>query len=45
MSVHLVLLALAAICFLVGAIGLKTGRVNAVALGLLFWLLTLFTKG
>lgn len=37
---HTVLLALALLCFVIGAIGVAT-RVNVVALGLALWVLTL----
>lgn len=41
MSVDLLLLLGAAICFGAAAFGVSAGRVNLVALGLLFWVLTL----
>jgi hypothetical protein len=39
---RLILLVLAAFCFFLAAIGVPTGRVQLVALGLFFWVLTLF---
>jgi len=41
-SLHVVLLALAALCFFLGAIGIPTPpRVNLTPLGLLLWVLSL----
>lgn len=36
-----VLLILAAVCFVLAAVGVSLGKVNLIALGLLFWVLTL----
>jgi hypothetical protein len=44
LNARLFLLGAAAICFFVAAIGLNTGRMNAVALGLFFWVSTLFLR-
>jgi hypothetical protein len=44
MSIHFILLVLSAISFLLAACGLPTS-VNLVALGLLFWVLTLLVGG
>lgn len=38
--ITVVLLLLAAICFLLAAVGVPLPRVNLVALGLFFWVLT-----
>jgi hypothetical protein len=35
---------LAALCFFLAAIGVGTGRLNLVALGLFFWIVTLFLQ-
>lgn len=41
-SAHLVLLIVAMFCFLLAAVGVpQTGRVNLVALGLFFWVLSI----
>ena len=41
MSLDLLLLILAAICFAIAAFGILAARVNLVALGLFLWVLTL----
>lgn len=43
-GVYLLLLILAALCFFVAALGVGSGRINLVALGLFFWVLTLLVK-
>jgi len=40
MSIDLLLLIAAAVCFALAAIGVNVGRVNLIALGLLLWVLT-----
>lgn len=40
MNIDFILLVLAAICFIVAAIGIPS-RINLIALGLFFWVLTL----
>jgi hypothetical protein len=40
MNIHLVLLFLALFCFLLAAVGIPTGRVNNIAVGLFFWVLS-----
>jgi hypothetical protein len=40
MSIDLILLIAAAICFALAAAGVAIGRVNLTALGLLLWVLT-----
>lgn len=39
--ITLFLLVAALVCFLIGAAGVAIGRVNVVALGLAFWVITL----
>ena len=44
-SVQVLLLALALVCFLLGTFGVpQSGRVNVVALGLFFWVLSILVK-
>lgn len=38
MTAKYALVILAAVCFLLAALGIATGRVSVLALGLLFWL-------
>ena len=38
-TIHVLLYAIAAVCFLLAAIGVATSRVNLIALGLLAWVL------
>ena len=46
MSINVVLYILALICFIIAAFGLVTSaRINFVALGLAFWVLTLVLTG
>jgi hypothetical protein len=45
MQLQLILIVLAALCFFVSAIGVPVTRVNLVALGLFFWVLTLLIAG
>jgi hypothetical protein len=45
LSLGFVILLLAAICFLLAALGVKSGRVNLLALGLLLWLLVTMFGG
>lgn len=40
MGLDLVLLIIAALCFIVAALGLPVNRINLVALGLFFWVLS-----
>lgn len=40
MTINLILEILAVICFFVAAIGVPVSRVNLIALGLFFWLLS-----
>jgi len=39
-SIDLILLIVAAVCFALAAFGVNVGRVNLIALGLLAWVLT-----
>ena len=41
---YVVLIVLASFCFFLSAIGVAPGRVNLIALGLFFWVLTLIVK-
>jgi len=43
-SIQVVLLICAAVCFILGAFGVPVGRINTVALGLFFWVLTLILR-
>lgn len=43
-TIHLVLLLLAFICLMLAAVGVQTPRVNLVALGLAFWMLSLLIR-
>jgi hypothetical protein len=40
MNLHLVFLIVAAVCFAIAAVGVSSGRVNLIAAGLFFWVLT-----
>lgn len=40
MNLDLVLLIVAAVCFAIAAFGVPAGRVNLIAAGLFFWVLT-----
>ena len=40
MTLSTILLAIAFICFLLGAFGVKTGKVSIMSLGLAFWVLS-----
>jgi hypothetical protein len=44
LTLHFLLLVLAFICFFLAAVGV-VGRINLVALGLAFWVLTLLIHG
>jgi hypothetical protein len=44
-TLDLVLLIAGAICFFLAAIGFAVSRVNLIALGLLFWILTQIISG
>lgn len=41
MSIALILLIVAAVCFLLAAVGVPASRINLTALGLFFWVLSL----
>ena len=43
-TINNVLLLIAAICFLLAAIGIPSARVNLIALGLFFWVLSLLIR-
>jgi methyl coenzyme M reductase beta subunit len=45
MSLSLILLVVSLICFIVAAAGLTTGRINALASGLAFWVLSILIGG
>jgi hypothetical protein len=45
MSIALILLVIAFICFLVSAIGIPVPRVNLVAMGLALWVLSILIGG
>jgi hypothetical protein len=45
MSLTLILLVLAFVCFLVSAIGIPVPRVNLVAMGLALWVLSILIAG
>jgi hypothetical protein len=40
MNLDLVLLIVAAVCFAIAAFGVPAGRINLIAAGLFFWVLT-----
>jgi hypothetical protein len=44
-TVHLILLLLAFICFVLAALGVRTPRLELVALGLALWVLALLLAG